>query len=96
MAAEALSGHVALMVEEGLEIPEPTPLDEIRKNREHRSGVPVLVPEPRRKGGKAMRVNITVPSDLLESIDHFADAHGFNRSGFLVHAARKVMEAEDV
>jgi len=53
------------MVEEGLEIPEPTPLDEIRRNREHRSGVPVLVPEPRTKGGKAIRVNITVPSDVL-------------------------------
>jgi hypothetical protein len=24
----------------------------------------------------------------------FADAHGFNRSGFLVHAAKKVMETE--
>ena len=95
MAAEALSGHVALMVEEGLEIPEPIPLDEIRRNREHRSGAPVLVPEPRAKGGKAIRVNIIVPSDVLESIDHFAEARGFNRSGFLVHAARKVMEAED-
>jgi predicted RNase H-like HicB family nuclease len=94
MAAEALAGHVALMVEEGLEVPEPTPLDAIRKNRENRSGVPVLVPEPRTKIGKAMRVNITMPSDVLESIDQFADAHGFNRSGFLVHAAKKVMETE--
>ena len=44
MAAEALSGHVALMAEGGLEIPEPTPLDEIRKNREHRSECPCSSP----------------------------------------------------
>jgi predicted RNase H-like HicB family nuclease len=94
MAAEALAGHVALMVEEGLEVPEPTPLDAIRKSRENRSGVPVLVPEPPTKIGKAMRVNVTMPSDVLESIDQFADAHGFNRSGFLVHAAKKAMETE--
>ena len=41
-----------------------------------------------------MRVNITMPSNVLESIDQFADAQGFNRSSFLVHAAKKVMQNE--
>jgi predicted RNase H-like HicB family nuclease len=93
MAAEALAGHIHMMEEEGLDIPDPTPLDAIRAKRENRSGVPVLVPAPMPKAWKATRVNITVPSDVLESIDRYADEHGFNRSGFLVHAAKKIMEA---
>ncbi|SDR33207.1 Predicted nuclease of the RNAse H fold, HicB family [Rhizobiales bacterium GAS191] len=34
MAAEALAGHIGLMAEEGLEIPDPTPLDISLKTRE--------------------------------------------------------------
>jgi predicted RNase H-like HicB family nuclease len=93
MAAEALAGHIDMMADEELDIPDPTPLDAIRLKKENRSGVPILVPAPMPKGWKAKRVNITVPSDILESIDRYAGEHGFNRPGFLVHAAKKIMEA---
>jgi metal-responsive CopG/Arc/MetJ family transcriptional regulator len=39
------------------------------------------------------RVNITVPEDVLAAIDRYAEEHGFNRSGFMVQAAKKMMEA---
>jgi len=45
------------------------------------------------KAAKAMRISITVPEDVLEAIDRYAEERGFNRSGFLVQAAKKAMQA---
>jgi uncharacterized protein (DUF1778 family) len=42
---------------------------------------------------RAVRVNVTVPEDDLERIDRFADEHGYTRSGFLLYAAKREMEA---
>jgi predicted RNase H-like HicB family nuclease len=92
MAAEALSGHIDLMIDEDLAIPEPTDLDTIMTDPENRSGVPVLVPAMIRKAPKTVRVNITLPEHVLAQIDQYAESHGYNRSGFLAQAAKKVME----
>jgi metal-responsive CopG/Arc/MetJ family transcriptional regulator len=40
-----------------------------------------------------IRVNITLPEDVLGEIDAYAERHGFTRSGFLAAAAKRVMEA---
>jgi len=93
MAEEALWGHIGLMGDEGLPIPEPTPLDEIMRDPDNRSGVPVLIRAPAPKPARVQRVNITIPEDVLEAIDRFAEERGFNRSGFLVQAAKRMMEA---
>lgn len=37
---------------------------------------------------RAVRVNITLPEDVLKAIDAFAEAQGLTRSGFLVRAAK--------
>jgi predicted RNase H-like HicB family nuclease len=92
MGAEALAGHIGLMGDEGLPIPEPTPLDVLMQDPDNRSGVPVLVPAPPPKAARIQRVNITIPEDVLTAIDRYAEEHGFNRSGFLVQAAKKMME----
>ncbi|WP_046868741.1 type II toxin-antitoxin system HicB family antitoxin [Microvirga massiliensis] len=94
MAAEALAGHIELMIDEGMPVPEPTDLDMVMTDPENRSGVPVMVPAMVCKTPKAVRVNITMPADVLEQIDRYADRHGYNRSGFLVQAAKKAMETE--
>jgi len=94
MAAEALAGHIELMIDEGIPIPEPTDLDTVMADPENRSGVPVMVPAIVRKLPKVVRVNITMPADVLEQIDRYADRHGYNRSGFFVQAAKKVMESD--
>jgi hypothetical protein len=94
MAAEALAGHIELMIDEGIPIPEPTDLDTVMADPENRSGVPVMVPAIVRKLPKVVRVNITMPADVLEHIDRYADRHGYNRSGFLVQAAKKVMQSD--
>ena len=38
-----------------------------------------------------MRVNITLPEDVLADIDRYAEGHGFTRSGFLTQAAKRAL-----
>ena len=91
MATEALALHVAGMAEDGEPVPEPALLEAIMRDPEHRDGVAILVPLA--DGPiKSIRVNITIPEDALAEIDAYAEAHGFTRSGFLVTAARRVLE----
>jgi metal-responsive CopG/Arc/MetJ family transcriptional regulator len=60
---------------------------------ENRDGVAILV-AVNTEARKAVRVNITLPEDVLEQIDRYAEAHGFTRSGFLTQAAKRAMEEE--
>ena len=92
LAAEALGGHIDLMIDEGLTIPEPATLDGVMADAGNREGVPVMIPVAGRRSARAVRVNITLPEDILERIDAYAAQHGMNRSGFLSHAAQKQME----
>ena len=42
---------------------------------------------------KSVRINITMPADVLDQIDEYAEREGFTRSGFLTQAAKKIMAA---
>lgn len=90
MAAEALGFHIEGMVEDGEAIPEPSSLEQVMADHENRDGVAILVATETRS--KTVRVNITLPEDTLRDVDRYAEAHGFTRSGFLVQAAKRVME----
>jgi predicted RNase H-like HicB family nuclease len=92
MAEEALGLHLQGMEEDLTPIPEPSSLEAVMADRENRSGVAVLLKAPQR-ATRAVRVNVTVPEDDLERIDRFADEHGYTRSGFLLYAAKREMEA---
>lgn len=85
-AEEALSLHLEGLVEEGLPVPPPSSLDRIVRNPENADGVPFIVtvpdPEPR-----AVRVNITLPADVLERVDAYVEKLGTTRSAFLAEAA---------
>lgn len=87
MAAEALALHVEGMVEDGEDLPAPSPLDAVMASRASRGAIAVLVdvdePETR-----AVRVNITLPARVLDQIDAQAKRENTTRSGFLVAAAR--------
>jgi len=93
MAEEALVLHLEGMAEDGEAVPEPSSLEAIMADPENRDGVAVLVPAPQQTV-KTVRVNVTVPEDVLAEIDRYAEGHGFTRSGFLVRAAREAI-AED-
>ncbi|MER8751405.1 type II toxin-antitoxin system HicB family antitoxin [Mesorhizobium sp. M1050] len=93
MAEEALAFHVEGLVEDGEAIPEPSSLTEVMASSVNRDGVAILV-GLKTEAKKAVRVNVTLPDDVLQRIDAFAEAHGYTRSGFLAKAAVKVMELE--
>jgi hypothetical protein len=42
---------------------------------------------------KSARINVTMPADVLDQIDRYAEREGFTRSGFLAQAAKKAMAA---
>ena len=87
MAEEALAFHVDGMIEDGDAIPEPSSLELIMAEPENRDGVAILV-TLRSQPPKSVRINITLPEDVLQTIDSFAEANGMSRSGFLARAAR--------
>lgn len=87
MAAEALSMHIQGMAEDGMAIPEPSTLDLIARHPDFADGVAVLVDGP--KQPQTLRVNITISSEDLTTIDNYASQHGMTRSGFLVQSAIK-------
>jgi predicted DNA binding CopG/RHH family protein len=60
----------------------------------NRAGVAVLVPV-RSAAPKTMRINITLPEDILTAIDRYAESHGLLRSGFIAKAAKDAMKLED-
>lgn len=90
MAEEALALHLEGLQEDGEAVPEPSSLEDIMSNPENRSGVAILV-SVKNDQPKVVRVNVTLPGDVLEQIDKYAEAHGFTRSGLLTQAAKKLM-----
>ena len=86
MAREALTFHVSGMVEDGETIPNPSSLDQIMADPHHAEAVAVLVDVAIRR--PAVRVNVSLPEDLLEEIDRVSD----NRSRFLAEAAREKLQ----
>lgn len=95
MAEEALAFHVEGMVEDGEAIPEPSNLESVMADPDNRDGVAILV-TLKTQTAKAVRINITLPEDVLQRIDSFAEANGLSRSGFLARAARHEIERSAV
>jgi predicted RNase H-like HicB family nuclease len=85
MAAEALALHLEGMAEDGVEPPAPSSLEEIMADAENRDGVAILVDAPARMA--PVRINVTLPADVLAAIDTHTQAQGLTRSGFLARAA---------
>jgi predicted RNase H-like HicB family nuclease len=81
-AEEALAGHIGIMLADGDDIPEPTPLDVIARQSDATTIAVALVPVV--FPGKARRVNVMLDEGLLSEIDRVTD----NRSRFLADAAR--------
>ena len=92
MAAEALAFHLEGMQADGEPLPEPSSLEDIMAIAEHRNAVAALIQAPS-PDVKTVRVNITMPADVLQEIDRYAEKEGYTRSGFLTQAAKKIMAA---
>ncbi|MBR0556690.1 type II toxin-antitoxin system HicB family antitoxin [Ciceribacter sp. L1K23] len=95
MAEEALGLHVDGMIEDGEAIPEPSSLEAVMADPVHKDAVAVLI-SLKTEAKKAVRLNITLPEDVLKQIDAYAEANGLTRSGFLAQAAiRQVRNDEN-
>lgn len=78
---------------EDLEIPAPTPLEQVARDPEYRDGVWMLVEIDLTKvSTKSVRVNISLPANLISKIDSYAQSHHMSRSGFIAHAAEEVLK----
>jgi predicted RNase H-like HicB family nuclease len=89
MAAEALAFHVDGMREDGESIPPPSPMDAIMADPHNRDAIGFLIDLPT-KSQRAIRINVSLPEDVLQSIDRVAA----NRSRFLADAARERLKRQ--
>jgi predicted RNase H-like HicB family nuclease len=92
MAEEALALHLEGLEADGEAAPKPSSLDAVMSDPTNRDGVAILVASLS-QAPKTVRVNVTLPSDVLAQVDRYAEANGFTRSGFLVMAAKKAIAA---
>ena len=95
MAQEALSLHVEGLLEDHEPLPAASSLDEILANPDYAGSIAVLAVAPTRTS-KVVRVNITMPEDVLARIDAYARDQGLTRSGLLTRAAQRVMESQSI
>jgi len=72
MAHDALSLHVKGLLEDGENIPAPSGLEDIMENPEYSDAVAILVVTVSEAKPRSVRVNITVPEDMLRRIDAIA------------------------
>jgi predicted RNase H-like HicB family nuclease len=92
MAHDALALHIKGMLQEGEEVPPPSKLEDILAHAEYSDAVAILVIGISDISPRSVRVNITVPEDMLHQIDAIAKKRGMSRSSFLVHAAKDAIK----
>ncbi len=91
-AEEALQAHIDLSIEHGDVLPDPSALDAIPHDPAVNEAARVLIRAE--LPGKAVRVNITLPEDLLAAVDRYATRTGYSRSGLLAQAVRERMRRD--
>jgi predicted RNase H-like HicB family nuclease len=91
MAHDALDLHIKGMLEDGENIPTPSNLEDIMADPDYSDAVAILVVTVSEEKPRSVRVNITVPEDMLRKIDAVAKKRGMSRSSFLVHAAQNAI-----
>jgi predicted RNase H-like HicB family nuclease len=85
LAVEALTLHMAGMLEDGEALPEPSTLDQVAKDPAMVGAVAFLVSaEPPEK---TVRINITARESQIEAIDRLARARGMTRSAYMVQSS---------
>ena len=94
MAHDALSLHIKGMLEDVDNIPVPSKLEDIMDDSDYSDAAAILVVSVSEVKPRSVRVNITVPEDMLRKIDSVAKKRGMSRSSFLVHAAQSVITSK--
>ena len=73
-------------------VPAPSALEKLAGDAQYQGGVWLLADvDLSRIDTSPVRLNISLPANLVELIDAYASSHGATRSGFLAQAARMAM-----
>jgi predicted RNase H-like HicB family nuclease len=91
MAQDAILLHIKGMLEDGESIPAPSKLEDIMDDPDYADAAAVIIVTVSDAKPRSVRVNITVPEDMLRKIDSMAKKKGMSRSAFLVHAAQSAI-----
>lgn len=79
---------------EDIEIPAPTPLDDLRGQAAYRGGIWAFVDvDLNALDMRRRRISVSVPAYALREIDAHVRAHGGTRSGVLVDSALEAVRA---
>ncbi len=92
-AEAALAIHIRKLIEHREAVPAPSTLDMLSREEGYKSALAVVAIHVPDIAAPTVRVNIVLTETMLREIDERAAAKGFTRSGFLVQAARKALEA---
>jgi len=85
LAVEALTLHMAGMIEDGEVLPEPSTLDQLVHDPAMKGAVAFLVSAEAPE--KTVRVNITARESQIEAIDRLARKQGMTRSAYMVQSS---------
>jgi predicted RNase H-like HicB family nuclease len=91
-AEQALQAHIDLGSEHGEAVPEPSELDTLTVDPDVVEAARILVRTE--LPGRSVRVNITLPEELLSAVDRYAALTGHTRSGLLAQAVRERMQRD--
>lgn len=94
-ASSAIDAHLEYMAEKGRDLPAAQDISAHIDDEDCRGGIWAYVDiDMSRYDGKAVKLNITIPQNVLTKIDEYVEAHReySSRSGFLVELARREMQ----
>jgi len=78
---------------EDMELPKPSSLEELVKNKEYQGGIWMMLDiNVSRLNLKSVQLNISLPSKLVSRLDAYVSRHQMTRSDFLTLAALEVMD----
>ena len=89
-AREALQLHVDGLIEDGLPMPPPSPLDAVYAQAE--GGIVTFVEVD--DHDPALRINVTLRKRLLAAADAYAQRHGLTRSRLIAEALRDRLDRD--
>lgn len=92
MVREALQAHLDMARDYGDPIPSPLSLEEAKAHEDGLGAEFYLAVAVQVESGKAHRLNISMPQDLIEEVDLYSKRRGLSRSAFLAQAARQAMQ----
>ena len=78
---------------EDMELPKPSSLEELVKNKEYQGGIWMMLDiNVSRLNLKSVQLYISLPSKLVSRLDAYVSRHQMTRSDFLTLAALEVMD----